>query len=160
MNLREGEQIMKVFHHHPTPYFFNVFKFILGFLPFFFLLFMLQDVFSVLIFYIINLAILFLFTFIVLYYSLVYWLDKMIITNERAIYINWKTLFKRTESEAYLEDIEDIQTSEKGILSYFWLLDYGYFSLATGATKITIVFDQAPDPEGIRQFIYHVRPSI
>lgn len=56
-----------------------------------------------------------------------------------------------------LNDIQDIKTSEKGLISYIPFLDYGTFALETASAKTTILFEQAPDPEGIRQYIYHVR---
>jgi hypothetical protein len=98
-----------------------------------------------------------LFALIIVYVALIYWLDKLIITNHRIIYIDWKYLTVRDESEALLNDIQDIQTEEKGILSTFAIFDYGLLRLDTASSYITIEFFQAPDPEGIRKFIYHVK---
>lgn len=110
-------------------------------------------------FLIAHVVIVAIFAFIVFYKSMVYWLDKLIVTNQRVIYVNWTSLLNRDESEALLDDIQDIQTKEKGVISYFRIFDYGTFTLETASAKTTLSFDLAPDPEGIRQFIYHIRPQ-
>jgi hypothetical protein len=157
MDLREGEQIMKVYHHHPTPFVFDVMKVILGTFPFFLMIFLFESVLSTKWYILLHLMIFALFALIIVYVALIYWLDKLIITNHRIIYIDWKYLTVRDESEALLNDIQDIQTEEKGILSTFAIFDYGLLRLDTASSYITIEFFQAPDPEGIRKFIYHVK---
>lgn len=157
MHLREGEKVTKVFHHHPTPFVLLVLKVIGSFLPFFFLLFLLKDGLSSKAFYIAELFMFLFFTLIIIYVSLVYWLDKLIITNFRVVFINWKYLTLRDEAEALLDDIQDIQTKEKGIFSYFWILDYGFLRIETASSHTTIEFADAPDPEGVRHFIYQAK---
>lgn len=93
------------------------------------------------------------FSIIILYLALIYWLDKLIITNKRAIHVDWILLSKRTEGEALLYDIQDIHTQEKGLFSALYLFDYGVIRLETASSKTTIIFIQAPDPEGIKTFM-------
>ena len=106
-----------------------------------------------------HLIVIFIFTLILIYQALVYWLDRIVITNLRVIHVDWKYLTKRDEYEADLTDIQDISTKEKGILSAFWLLDYGDLVLQTASHTSIIQFTEAPDPEGIRQFIYRIKPN-
>ncbi len=157
MDLREGEHILKVYHHHPTPFVFDVLKVILGAFPFFFLLFLFESLFSTKTYLMLHLAVFLLFVLVIIYVSLIYWLDKLVITSERIIHIDWKYLTVRDEAEALLSDIQDIQTEEKGIFSTFWILDYGTLRLDTSSSYVTLEFFQAPDPEGIRKFIYHLK---
>jgi len=157
MHLREDEQILKVVHHHPTPYVFLILKMVMVFFPFFFLLFFLQSLFSAKIYLLVHLFIIFIFSLIITYFSLIYWLDKLVITNRRVVYINWNGFLSRHESEAFLSDIQDVQTHEKGFLSYFWIFDYGDFVLETSASHISVRFKNSPNPEGIRRYIYHIR---
>lgn len=157
MELREGEYILKVYHHHPTPFIANVLKIITATLPFFFLLFIFQDAISTTALIWGNIIVLLVFALVITYYSLVYWLDKLVITTRRIVYIDWKFLTMRDEAEAELDDIEDILTTEKGVLAYFKFFDYGTMKLDTASSHVTLEFIQAPDPEGIRQYIYHVR---
>ena len=104
-----------------------------------------------------NIILFSIFALVCAYVSLVYWLDKLVITNERIIYIDWIFLTLRKESEAFLDDIEDIQTQEKGFISKFRIFDYGRFKLETAASSVCIDFIEAPNPEGIRKFVYHIK---
>jgi hypothetical protein len=157
MQLREGEQIVKVFHHHPTPFVFDVLKVILGSFPFFLLLFLFTPILSLKWAVILYLMVFALFTLVLIYVALIYWLDKLIITNQRIIHIDWKYLTVRDESEAFLKDIQDVQTEEKGILSRFWVFDYGLLRLDTPSSYVTIEFLDAPDPENIRKHIFSLK---
>lgn len=159
MDLREGEQILKVYHHHPTPFVFKMVKTILGFLPFFLLLYMAKDSFSTSGFVIAHLVLFFMFALICAYKGVIYWMDKLVVTSERVIYINWTSLTSRKECEAFLSDIEEIQTREKGFISKFYIFDYGEFRLETAASSVSIDYNEAADPEGIRKFIYHIKPQ-
>ncbi len=159
MHLREGEQVVKTFRHHPTPFVYLILKTIGVTFPFFLLLFVFQGALKSNVYYLLLAAIFVLFTLIIIYVSLIYWLDKLVITNERIIFINWKYLTVRNESEAFLNDIQDIQSHENGLFSYFWIFDYGYIIIETASSHTTVEFRDAPDPEAIRQFIYHVKPQ-
>ena len=157
MHLREGEQILKIFHHHPTPFILNVLKLIAATLPFFLLLFIFQGSYGASISIVLHLAVFALFALVTVYLSLIYWLDKLVVTNFRVIHIDWKYLTIRDEAEGLIDDIQDIQTEEKGLLSYFRVFDYGVIRIDTASSHVTLTFIDAPDPEGIRRFIYHVR---
>lgn len=159
MKLREGETIMRVYHHHPTPFVFDVLKVIAGAFPFFLLLYFFQGVLSTKWFILANLIVLAMFSVVITYVSLIYWLDKLVVTNQRVVYIDWKLLTVRDESEALLHEIQDIQTEEKGVLAAFWVFDYGIFRLDTASSYVTMEFIDAPDPEGIRQYVYFVKNS-
>ena len=84
-------------------------------------------------------------------------MDKLIITDQRIVYIDYKFLTVSQESQTFVQDIQDIASREKGILSYLKIFDYGMLRIETAASNITITFENAPDPEGIRQFIFHLR---
>ncbi|MBT3865466.1 hypothetical protein HOF67_05580 [Candidatus Peregrinibacteria bacterium] len=159
MHLREGEQILKVFHHHPTPYVFNVVKIIIGIFPFFLLLYLFGPTMTDTAYMWGHVIIIGIFVLILKHYSLVYWLDRLIITNQRVIYVNWRYLTMRDEDETELNDIQDIHTKEKGLLAALWIFDYGVFKLQTASHITAITFDDAPDPEGIRHYIYHIKPN-
>jgi len=88
-----------------------------------------------------------------------YWLDRLIVTNHRVVYIDWKYLTIRNEYGADLGDIQDIITKEKGFLAHFRMFDYGEFRLETASNRAIIVFVDAPDPESLRQFVYKLKPN-
>jgi hypothetical protein len=157
MKLREGERVLKVYHHHPTPFFYQMVKAMAVTFPFFLLIFLFQGNLSTKWFVLLNLIVLFAFALLVTYLSLIYWLDKLVITNVRVVNIDWKYLTIRDEAEARLEDIQDVLTQENGILAHFRIFDYGTLTIDTSSSFVTLEFKDAPDPEGMRRFIYHIR---
>lgn len=108
-------------------------------------------------FVIAHLVILLAFALVVIYVSLVYWLDKLIVTNQRIVFVDWKFFSVKDEAEAFYNEIQEIQTREKGFLSYFKFFDYGTIIIETASAHIDIAFPNAPDPEEIRRFIYQIR---
>ncbi|PKL36811.1 hypothetical protein CVV38_02850 [Candidatus Peregrinibacteria bacterium HGW-Peregrinibacteria-1] len=159
MDLRHKERILRVFRHHPTPFLYRMFAlfFVVG--PAFFLLYIARGLMSDMVFFLVNVLVIMIILFAFIYVFLVYWLDKLVVTNQRIIFVYWKYLTLRKEYEARLDDIQDIVTSEKGLLAYFYIFDYGTFKLSTASAKITITFHNAPDPEGIRNFVYSLKPQ-
>lgn len=159
MDLREGEQILKTYRHHPTPFARDLLKIIVGFFPFFLLLYLFGPSISTLTFVIAHIVLVVLLILIIIYQTFVYWLDKLIVTNYRIVHVDWRYLTVRNEYEAELSDIQDIATKEKGILATFRIFDYGEFRLKTASNDIIINFSDAPNPEGIRQFVYKIKPN-
>ncbi len=157
MQIREGEQVLKIFYPHYTPFVFYMLKVLLGILPLFLFLYFLSFFISTKWYVIGNLLLVLLFIIVVLYKSLVYWLDRLVITNQRIVHVEWRNLAVRDEAEIRLQDIQDILTQEKGLLSYFKIFDYGTIRMDTASAYVALQFKNAPDPEGIRRFIYHVR---
>lgn len=157
MKLSEGETILKVYHHHPTPFVFIVLKVLLGTFPFLLLLFLFESLFSTKAFVITHLILFFIFSLIIVYISFIYWLDKLVITDKRVVYINWKYLTVREEAEALIRDIQDIRTKENGFFSNFWIFDYGKLRIDTPSSYVTIEFFDAPDPEEIRKYLFHIK---
>jgi len=153
MQLQNEENIIKIYHHHPFPFMVQIAKAVGASLPFFFLLYLFSSILTYNQLIIGILVVLALFTVIIIYLALIYWLDKVVITNKRIVHIDWKVLSQRDEGEALLNDVQDIHTKEKGILSAIYLFDYGLLRIETAASKATIIFTEAPDPEGIKKFL-------
>ena len=153
MHLRENEKIMKVVRRHLTPFIISILKPIMaGALFVGLLLFFDNQLDSD--FMIITILVITTFVgFSIAYTMITYRLDRLVITTHRIIWINWKSFFKREEHELAYQDIQDIHTREKGILSYFRIFDYGLFQVETSASKTTIEFEDAPDPEGIKHYV-------
>jgi len=126
-------------------------------LPFYFMLFLLADSLSNNVIILIHLGIVTVFTLAVIYITIVYWLDRLVVTNRRVIFIDWKYLTTKAEFEAKLKDVQDIRTVERGILASLPFLDYGVVEIRTASDRTVINFPQAPNREGIRQFIYKIQ---
>ncbi len=153
MQLQRGEKIIKIYHHHPFPFIIQIIKAISASLPFFFFLYLFSSSITYEQIIIGILIIVGLFSLVIIYLALIYWLDKIVVTNKRILHIDWKVLSQRDEGEALLSDVQDIHTQEKGILSAIYLFDYGVVRIETAASKATIIFTEAPDPEGIKKFL-------
>lgn len=153
MELKQDEHIIRVYHHHPFPFILQMVKAVGASIPFFFLLFLISGVLTSQQIIITNFIIIGLFSLVIIYLALIYWLDKLVITNKRIVHIDWKLLSKRDEGEALLFDIQDIHTQEKGLLAALYLFDYGIIRLETASSKTTIVFTEAPNPEEIKAFL-------
>lgn len=153
MQLRHGEAILRTVKRHPTPFVFRVLKIALIALPFYVILFFVARKVE-------GEWILFLFAAVSFFIGIIiaincldYLLDRLIITNKRLIWINWKSLFKREVHEAELIDIQDIESREKGVLSKLKIFDYGFIEIETAASKTCIMFQDCPDPDGLKHFI-------
>jgi hypothetical protein len=156
LQLQGGEQVIRVFHHHY--YFFIVrgLKLWSASIPFFFLAFLITYSLSFNIQFYAYLSIVVLFGLVHLYDHMIYYLDSLVITNKRIVHLDWVNLFKYLENQATLDEIQNISTEENGFLSRLNLFDFGMFVLETSSTKTIITFPEAPDPEGIKYFIYNL----
>lgn len=156
MQLQANEEVVKVYHHHLTARIIRSLRILVAGLPFYLVAWFFRDTLS-------SQQMFWLYFFVsvgiigaLLYDGILYYLDRLVITNRRILYIDWNGALSNTEHEAELVDIQDIETREKGFIAMFPFLDYGDFTLETASTHTTIHFPNAPDPEGIKHFIYHL----
>lgn len=93
---------------------------------------------------------------ILLFYSFFvdFYLDEMIITNDRLIDMEQNGLLARTISETDLYLIQDVTSEIKGLFAS--ILKYGRVIIQTaGAVPKFIVVD-VPDPNGLRQLLLNL----
>ena len=154
MHLRGHEVIQKVYRRHYFPFVISVVKILAASFPFYFLLFTAEGNMTPSFFYGMFGAITALFILVFCYVSFVYWADKLVVTNFRVIYIDWKLVNVSEEMEAEIEVIQDIHIIGKGIFSFIPFLDYGTLAIATSSSKVSIHFDNAPSPHEIKRFIF------
>ncbi len=161
MHLKQEEAIIKTYRHHPLPFVFRALQIMIVSLPFFLFATFFKGVLTPEQMLLAYFSIGTVFFLIIAYDWLIFFADKLVITNERIVHIDWRNLFSRKENEVEIENIRDIGTEEKGILSSFKLLDYGLLKIETDAPEVSIQFTDANNPEGIKDFIYHLdlKPS-
>jgi len=156
MRLGPDERVVLVVYHHYMPFVFQVLQLFFIALPFYFVIFFLSPVLTlkatVLSYLILSIVLL----FIVVYLGLIYWLDKLIITNKRVIFIDWKYLTVKIECEANLDDVQDVVSIEKGILSFLPIFQYGTLIVKTASHKANVEFPQAPRPSILQKFITRI----
>lgn len=90
--------------------------------------------------------ILFFYTFFVSFY-----LDLLIVTNDRLLHIEQQGLFARTISEVDLYKIQDITSTVAGIIPSFF--NYGNLLIQTAAAMEKFMIVTVPHPEMLRQAI-------
>jgi len=153
MKLQKDEEIVKVIHHHPFPFIIQMFKAVSASLPFFFLIYLVSTAVPFFYLVIANIAVIIIFTLVIIYLALIYWLDKMVITNQRVVHVDWELLTLKKEYSGLLLDIQEISSQEHGILSALYIFDFGTIKLETASSKTTILFTDAPDPDGVKAFL-------
>jgi uncharacterized membrane protein YdbT with pleckstrin-like domain len=110
-----------------------------------------------------------LFTFIESLFFMLFWLisalvwvdyyfDVWIVTNERIVNIEQKGLFSRTVSELELENIQDITTDVKGVISTF--LNYGNLYVQTAGEMERFVFRNIPDPYAAKDRVMNLQNKV
>ncbi len=156
MHLAPGEKVILTVYHHYMPFVFTVLQICLVGLPFYILVYFLGPVLSFNTLVWINLFISIILLLVIIYSALIYWLDKLVITNKRVLFIDWQFLTVKVESEALLSDIQDVVSVEKGILSFVPSLHYGTLIIKTSAHSSNVEFPQAPRPDILRKFITRI----
>jgi hypothetical protein len=156
MLLKEEENIIKTFHHHYTAMLVRAFKYLFVMLPFYLVAYVISSLFSPAVVIMIYCCIAIFFTVFIAYDLFLYYMDKLVITNYRIIHVDWKSIFRKEESEVEIKEIQDITTVEHGLFAIIPFFDYGFFNVETASSKTALVYDDAPDPTNIKHFIYHL----
>jgi hypothetical protein len=84
-------------------------------------------------------------------YFVNFYLDLLIITNDRLLHINQIGMFARSISEVDLYKIQDITSKIDGFFPA--LFKYGDLLIQTAGTQEKFMIYNVPDPEGLRQII-------
>ncbi len=90
---------------------------------------------------------------IVFYFSAFtsYYLDVLIVTNERLIDVEQHTLFARTVSEMDMYQVQDITTEIKGMVASFF--NYGNLLIQNASAVTKFQAHNVKDPQRLRQLI-------
>lgn len=86
-----------------------------------------------------------------LFHLLDYYLDVWIITNERVIDIEQRGFFSRVSAELKFGAVQDVTTETHGVIPT--VLKYGTVFVQTAGEKERFVFEDVPDPDGIRDLL-------
>lgn len=156
MILRENEQVLHIVYHHFLPYvkrciYFILITFIFSIFIYFLLEFFMNFKFIILTVYFLALLLAF------LNMTFIYWLDKLVITNQRLIYINWISVTNVQENEINLKDIQDIASFDRGIIRFVPFLSYGKIVIKSSAYRFDISFEEIGKPKSVREFITRIK---
>ncbi|MDO8512296.1 MAG: PH domain-containing protein [bacterium] len=81
-----------------------------------------------------------------------YYLDVWIVTSERIIDILQISLFRHVVAEQRIVRVQDVTSTVQGILPTF--LNYGNVNIQTAGEQERFVFEQVPNPEGVKRIIF------
>ncbi len=147
MHIASDENIIATVKRHPTPYIIALIEALVAVIPIFGVAYLVTREISRTVM-VTTLGVLFFIALVgFLIATLDYILDKLIITNKRVIWIDWKSLLKKQENELQLSDIQNVKTSELGVLSNLALFRYGRFEVESAASQTSIIFRQCNDPK-------------
>ena len=101
---------------------------------------------------ILGTSVYYLFVWVFFFFSFIdYYLDVWIITNQRIIDIEQRGFFSRVISEQKLFRVQDVTSETHGVWST--MLKFGYVYVQTAGAKSRFVFEDVPDPNGVRDVI-------
>lgn len=86
-----------------------------------------------------------------------YYLDVLIVTNERIVRIEQKGLFNRTVADLTLDRVQDIAVETKGMVATF--LRFGTLYIQSAAEREHFVFTSIPNPEIVKAQILTFLPQ-
>jgi hypothetical protein len=87
-----------------------------------------------------------------------YYLDVLVLTNERLIDVEQKGLFAREISELRIENIQDITVRIHGLLET--LLDFGNLHIQTAASANEFIVQTIPHPDKVKDVILNRYDSL
>lgn len=87
-----------------------------------------------------------------------YYLNVQIVTNERIIDVNQKSLSNHSTSELHMEKCQDVKTEITGFFGNF--LDYGNVRIQTAAELENFVFENVPHPHEVSKIILELYDKI
>lgn len=159
MHIRAGEVIVAKVKRHKTPFVIGLIEMALVIAPVYVFIIFIDQSSSASWINILYLVVSLFVGLILTIYCVDYLLDTIIITSKRVIHIEWRSLFKREQFEVELEEIQDVITIEKGLLSKLKIFDYGLLAIETAASKTSINFKYCPDPESVKHLIFAKLPG-
>jgi len=153
MQLHNDEQILRVYRHHILPMIIKLVATALSSIPFYLIIYWMRTNLSLTAISILIAFITAIFGLMVLHVFIDNRFDKLIVTNKRVIYIDWKAIMFKTENEININNIQEITFVSKGVLSNLKIFNYGKCVIETASHDLSISFPDAPNPSEIRDFI-------
>lgn len=157
MQLREGEQILRLYHRHLFPTVIKTLEIALGSVPFFLILYFIRTGLSIGTLFIAITVITAIFGLFLLHVFIDDRLDKLIITNQRIVFIDWQMVILKTENDIEIKDIQEVTVSIRGVLSKFRIFNFGNCKIETASSDLSIIFTNAPNPAELRDFILSLK---
>ena len=155
MILKKNEQVLHTVYHHFLPYVIRcIYFFVFASIFLLFIRFVVEFLPSYAFYLYLGTFLIYLLVFLNM--TFIYWLDKLIITNQRLIYINWISITNVQENEINLKSIQDIGSFEKGLVRFIPFLSHGKIVIKSSAYKNDITFEEIGKANKVRTFITRI----
>jgi hypothetical protein len=150
--LKTDEEIIKTYRRHFIPIFFQISTIVLAIFPFVVLLFIVKGFIPFKIKLIVIILLFLIVILSVIYTFCIYWSNKLIITNERLLHVEWFSLTRKKIHDIELQNIQLIDIEDSGIINkLFPFLDYGNIEVLGSSDIDHIIFNQASNPAKIKR---------
>jgi uncharacterized membrane protein YdbT with pleckstrin-like domain len=148
---RSNEEVLLVSHEHPLVLSKDLFEAVLVFIiPFFLHLFLAWGIFLWVV-----IGICLVLGGLDLWVDWYEWFNTIyILTNQRVVKLEQKSLLHREFAECDIENIQQVQHEVKGLLET--MFDFGEIRVFTGGSQAPFVLDDLPDPYEVQQAILRV----
>lgn len=83
-----------------------------------------------------------------------YYLDVLIVTDKKVVYVEQKGFFSREAATLRLDKIQDISVSVSGILATF--LNFGTLKIQSAGEAPEFVIRDIPEPNKVKMIIYNL----
>jgi hypothetical protein len=147
-DLKEGEKVVKVVHKHWASFIWPATKvFLVLVIPFFLISFLFSNLLGLIIFFI--------WVAVGLGYGFHQWInwyfDIFILTNQRIVNIDQRSLFSRSVSETNYKDVTGVTYEVSGPLAM--MFNYGNVKVSVGGAENAIKINSVADPKGLQELI-------
>jgi len=152
--LKEGEKVIAILRKHWASFISPVVKIVIFLsIPLFFIQVLFAHAWGVLIF--------FLWEAVTLAYAIHSWIiwyfDCFIITDQRIVDIDQRSVFSREVSETSLSNIQDVTYKIEGIMAT--MFNYGTVEVQTSGATPKIEINCVFDPKGVQDLIFSVQKA-
>ncbi len=150
--LRKNEVHVSSYHHHFIPFLSQCVMAFIVLIPFYILLTVAEQYIPQKILIPLKIILIFVSLIFLLHISCNYWLDKLVITNQRAIHINWKNIFSKEIHDIELSEVDYISIKDMGIMDKIPFLNYGDLYIH-GTSSSVITFKDVYKPHKVQYAI-------
>lgn len=154
-DLKEGEEVIRIVRKHWASFMWPLFKtFLILIIPFFLSFLLFSNYIGIIIFLIwVSIGIAY-----GLYQWLCWYFDNFIITNQRIVNVNQKTIFSRIVSETGLTNIQDVTYEINGIFAS--LFNYGTVKVLTASSNDSLEMSSIENPKKVQELIMELHGQV
>lgn len=154
-DLKEGEEVIRIVRKHWASFVWPLCKtFLILIVPFFLSFILFSNYIGVIVFFV-WISIGFAYG---LYQWLCWYFDHFIITNQRIVNVNQKTIFSRIVSETGLTNIQDVTYEINGMFAS--VFNYGTVKIMTASSNDSLEMSSVEKPKKVQELIMELHGKV